>query len=150
MRSLLGRGCHLLLPEADLVPPPPHYPQCWGGQGVYGDPLVERSVAMQLSLGTTATWQGNPCLPSQACKYSSSLTGNAYRACGEAASTLHAMPLLQVHQAKTLKDLHKRGLQELRSRNGPHATSVKGHCAVSGLCDIHFGDPGMPSLPVPT
>ncbi len=43
----------------------------------------------------------------RACLYSSGLTGSAYRACGEAASALHAMALLQVHQTKALKDLHK-------------------------------------------
>ncbi len=63
--------------------------------------------------------RGEPCLPLRACKYSSGLTGSAYRACGEAASALHAMALLQVHQAKALRDLHEGGhdlavLHELR------------------------------------
>ncbi len=63
---------------------------------------------------------GMICLPSRACLYLSGLTGSAYRACGEAASALHAMALLQVHQAKALKDLHKGGhdlevLLELRA-----------------------------------
>ncbi len=54
------------------------------------------------------------------CKYSSGLTGSAYRACGEAASALHAMALLQVHQAKGLSDLYEGGhdlavLLELRA-----------------------------------
>ncbi len=53
--------------------------------------------------------RGDLFLHSWACKYSSGLTGSAYRACGEAASTLHAMALLQVHQAKALKDLHEGG-----------------------------------------
>ncbi len=53
-------------------------------------------------------------------EYSSGLNGSAYRACGEAASAFHAMALLQVHQAKALKDLHKGGhdltvLHELRA-----------------------------------
>jgi len=80
-------------------------------------PPVERAVAMQLC--PNSTWRGEPCLPSRACKYSSDLTGKAYKACGEAASAVHAMALLQVHQAKALKDLHEGGhdpqvLQELR------------------------------------
>ncbi len=70
-------------------------------------PPVERSVAMQLCPRTASTWRGNPLLPSRACRHSSALTGSAYAACGEVASALHAMALLQVHQAKALKDLHE-------------------------------------------
>ncbi len=77
--------------------------------GYTGIPSVERSVAMQLCPTATTTLRGDPCLPSRACRYSSGLTGSAYRACGEAASALHAMALLQVHQAKALKDLHEGG-----------------------------------------
>ncbi len=83
-------------------------------------PPVERSVAMQLCPRTASTWCGNPLLPSRACRHSSALTGSAYAACGEAASALHAMALLQVHQAKALRDLHEDGhdpgvLSELRT-----------------------------------
>ncbi len=67
-----------------------------------------------------AAWRGNPRLPSRACRFSSALTPKAHGAAGQAASTLHAMALLQVHQAKALKQL--RGgdadpgvLQELRT-----------------------------------
>ncbi len=77
-------------------------------------------MAIQLCLIAATTLRGDPCLPSRACKYSSGLTDSAYRACGEAASALHAMALLQVHQAKSLKYLHEGGhdlavLHELRS-----------------------------------
>ncbi len=83
-------------------------------------PPVERSVAMQLCPRTASTWRGNPLLPSRAGRHSSALTGSAYAACGEAASALHAMALLQVHQAKALRDLHEGGhdpgiLSELRT-----------------------------------
>ncbi|KAI2645082.1 ORF V: Enzymatic polyprotein [Labeo rohita] len=70
-------------------------------------PPVEWSVAMQLCPKTANSWWGNPRLPSRACKFSSSLAGKAYTACGEATSALHAMALLQVHQAKALKELHE-------------------------------------------
>ncbi len=66
-------------------------------------PPVERAVAMQLC--PNSTWCGEPSLPSRACKHSSDLTGRAY----QAASALHAMALLQVHQAKALRDLHEGG-----------------------------------------
>ncbi len=88
--------------------------------GYTGIPSVERSVAMQLCPTAASTLWGEPCLPSRAYKYSSGLTGSAYRACGEAASALHAMALLQAHQAKALRDLHEVGhdlavLHELRA-----------------------------------
>ncbi len=65
--------------------------------GYAGIPSVERSVAMQLCPTAATTLRGDPCLPSRACRYSSGLTGIAYRACGEVASALHAMASLQVH-----------------------------------------------------
>ncbi len=65
-------------------------------------------------------WTGNPCLLPKACKFSCALMAKAYGAAGQAASALHAMALLQVHQAKSLKQLHEGGadpgvLQELRT-----------------------------------
>ncbi len=75
--------------------------------GYTGIPSVERSLDMQLCPTTATTLRGEPCLPSWACKYSSGLTGSAYRACGEMPSALDTMALLQVHQAKALRDLHK-------------------------------------------
>ncbi len=83
-------------------------------------PPVERAIAMQLCPQGAAAWRGNPRLPSRACKFSSTLTAKAYGAAGQATSALHAMALLQVHQAKALKQLHEGGadpgvLQELRT-----------------------------------
>lgn len=79
-------------------------------RGYTGIPSVERPVAMQLCpAGVASSWRDQPTLPSRACKQSSALTGAAYKACGEAASALHAMALLQVHQAKALRDLHAGG-----------------------------------------
>ncbi len=116
MRSLQDHGRHLLLPEINLVTPPPSPPSMveplWG---------TRASPLWSVFFPTVApTLRGEPCLPSRACKYSSGLTGSAYRACGEAASALHAMALLQVHQAKALRDLHEGGhdlavLHELRA-----------------------------------
>ncbi len=94
---------------------------------------VERAIAMQLCQQGAAVWRGNPHLPSRACKFSSALMAKAYSAAGQAAFALHAMALLQVHQAKALKQLHEGGadpgvMQELllsRPRlaclRGPHA-----------------------------
>ncbi len=84
-------------------------------QGYVEVPPVER-----LCPQGAAAWRGNPRLPSRACKFSSALTAKAYGAAGQAASGLHAMALLQVHQAKALKQLHEGDadpgvLQELRT-----------------------------------
>ncbi len=89
-------------------------------QGYVEVPPVERAIAMQLCPQGAAAWRGNPRLPSRACKFSSALTAKAYGAAGQAASALHAMALLQVHQTKALKQLHKGDadpgvLQELRT-----------------------------------
>ncbi len=89
-------------------------------QGYVEVPPVERAIAMQLCPQGAAAWRGNPRLPSRACKFSSTLTAKAYGAAGQAASSLHAMALLQVHQAKALKQLHEGDadpgvLQELRT-----------------------------------
>ncbi len=84
-------------------------------QGYVEVPPVERAIAMQLCPQGAAAWRGNPRLPSRACKFSSALTAKAYGAAGQAASALHAMALLQVHQAKALKQLHPGVMQELRT-----------------------------------
>ncbi|KAL0199088.1 hypothetical protein M9458_007628, partial [Cirrhinus mrigala] len=55
---------------------------------------------MHLCPQNAATWRSNLKLPSRACKFSSSLVMKAHTAFGQAASTLHAMPILQVYQAK--------------------------------------------------
>ncbi|KAL0153588.1 hypothetical protein M9458_051068 [Cirrhinus mrigala] len=83
-------------------------------------PQVERAIAMHLCPQNAASWRGCPRLPSRACKFSSTLVARAYAASGQAASALHAMAILQVYQAKVLKDLHEgvpdpELLHELRS-----------------------------------
>ncbi len=77
-------------------------------------------MASRSCVSGCAAWRGNPRLPSRACKFSSALTAKAYGAAGQAASALQAMALLQVHQAKALKQLHEGDadpgvLQELRT-----------------------------------
>ncbi len=121
MRRWLGLGRHLFSarsrPSASSV-----LTTLDGGaaQGYVEVPPVERAIAMQLCPQGAAAWRGNPRLPSRACKFSSALTAKAYGAAGQAASALHAMALLQVHQAKALKQLHEGDadpgvLQELRT-----------------------------------
>ncbi len=95
MKSSLVRGRHLLLPETASGPSSLTTLDGGAAKGYTRIPPVERALAMQLC--PNSTWRGEPSLPSRACKHSSDLTGRAYQACGEAASALHAMALLQVH-----------------------------------------------------
>ncbi len=70
-------------------------------------PQVERAILVHLCPQNAATWRNRPCLPSKACKLTAALTAKAYTAAGQAASTLHTMAILQVHQAKALKQVHE-------------------------------------------
>ncbi len=72
MRSLQDHGRHLLLPEINLVAPSPI--TTLDGGDAFGYTGLCPTVA--------STLRGEPCLPSQACTYSSGLTGSAYRAWG--------------------------------------------------------------------
>lgn len=70
------------------------------------------------------------------------ITVKAYRAAGQAGSTLHAMALQQVYQAKALKELHEGNsdpglVQELRTATDLtiHATKVTGGYAPSSLTE---------------
>ncbi len=71
-------------------------------RGYVGIPQVERAVAVHLCPRNAATWRNRPRLPSKACKLTAALAAKAYSAAGQAASALHAMAILQVHQAKAL------------------------------------------------
>ncbi len=87
----------------------------------YADiPQVERAIAVHLCPRNAATWRNRPRLPSKACKLTAALAAKAYSAAGQAASALHAMAILQVHQAKALKQMHEGStdpglMQELRT-----------------------------------
>ncbi|KAI2653984.1 Phosphatidylinositol 4-kinase pik1 [Labeo rohita] len=88
-------------------------------RGYVDVPQVKCAVVVHLCLRNAATWRNRPRLPSKACKLSSALAVKGFSA-GQAASALHAMAILQVHQAKALKELHQGGpdprlMQELRT-----------------------------------
>ncbi len=75
---------------------------------------------MHLCPRNAATWRNRPRLPSKACKLTAALAAKAYSAAGQEASALHAMAILQVHQAKALKQVHEGStdpglMQELRT-----------------------------------
>ncbi len=88
-------------------------------RGYAGIPQVERAVTVHLD-ANAATWRNRPRLPSKACKLTAALAAKAYSGAGQAASALHAMAILQVHQAKALKQVHEGStdpglMQELRT-----------------------------------
>ncbi len=68
-------------------------------------PQVERAIAVHLCPRNAGTWRNRPCLPSKACKLTAAPAAKAYSAAGQAAQ--HAMAILQVHQAKALKQVHE-------------------------------------------
>ncbi len=124
MRSWRVRGWPLSRPEAARPPPPSSsvLTTLDGGvaRGYAGIPQVERAVAVHLCPRNAATWRNRPRLPSKACKLTAALAAKAYSAAGQAASALHAMAILQVHQAKVLKQVHEGStdpglMQELRT-----------------------------------
>ncbi len=118
MRSWRVRGWPLSRPEAARPPPPSSLPSMaeWPG----GTRAFERAVAVHLCPRNAATWRNRPRLPSKACKLTAALAAKSYSAAGQAASALHAMAILQVHQAKALKQVHEGTtdpglMQELRT-----------------------------------
>ncbi len=115
-------------------------------RGYTGILLVEWSVAMQLCPNTAATWWGKLCLPSQACSHSYSLTGSAYRACGEAASALHTMAWSTEGPARGWS--RPSSSKRVKDSNWTRVLNDKDHCVFTGSCDIHACDPGMQSMAV--
>ncbi len=117
--ELTGRGRHLLLPETDLLTPPPSPPSVVQ-LGVTGVPPVERSVAMQVCPYTVSTRQGKPCLLFRACRYLSGLIRRGL--CGLWRCCLHLMlqRYCRFFRLKALRDMHGGGhdpevLKELRT-----------------------------------
>ncbi len=109
-------------------------------RGYAGIPQVERAIAVHLCPRNAATWRNRPRLPSKACRLTAALKAKAYSAAGQAASALHAMAILQVHQAKALKQVYE---------GSTDSTSDESHGAVPREGDVHHGGPGAPSLAQP-
>ncbi len=119
--GLTGRGRHLLLPETDLLTPPPSPPSVVQ-LGITGVPPVERSVAMQVCPYTVSTWQGKPCLLFRACRYSSGLIRRGLWPV-ERLPPPNATALLQVlFRLKALRDMHGGGYDPEVLRRAPYRT----------------------------
>ncbi|KAI2662325.1 Dihydroxy-acid dehydratase [Labeo rohita] len=100
----------------------PHHSGWWGSQGVRGhSPGGVCSCSALVPAKRYHLEETSP-VSCKACKLSSALAAKAYSAVSQAASALHAMAILQVHQAKALKELHQVGpgprlMQELHTAN---------------------------------
>ncbi len=117
-------------------------------------PQVERAVTVHLCPRNAATWRNRPRLPSKACKLTAALAAKAYSAAGQAASALHAMAILQVHQAKALKQMHEGSpdpglMQELRTATDLALRATKVTAWSLGKAIVHYGGPRAPSLAQP-
>lgn len=68
---------------------------------------VEEAVAAHLCPAATANWRvrNRASLSSKPCHATANFTGKSFSIMGQAASALHVMVILQVHQAKLVKSL---------------------------------------------
>ncbi len=78
----------------------PHYPWRRSGQGVRGHSPGGKSDRGAPVPTKRHHLEERPRLPSKACKLTAALMAKAYSAAGQAASALHAMAILQVHQVQ--------------------------------------------------
>ncbi len=125
-----GRGRHLLLPETDLLTPPPS-PPLVVQLGVYrGPPGGAVSCDASVSLYCLHP-AGQPCLLFRACRYSSGLIRRGL--CGLWRCCLHLTPrrYCRFFRLKALRDMHGGGhdpevMKELRTAPDltPQATKV--------------------------
>ncbi len=98
----------------------PHYPRRRSGQGVRGHSPGGESDRGAPVPTKRRHLEERPRLPSKACKLTATLVAKTYSAAGQADSALHALAILQVHQAKALKQVDEGStdlglMQELRT-----------------------------------
>lgn len=75
----------------------PHYTRWWGGVGVLG---LSSCGACDCDAFMPTKCRNHPRSVSRACKFISALMVKAYNVAGQAISSLHAMAILKVYQAK--------------------------------------------------
>ncbi len=74
-------------------------------QGYTAMPVVEDTLASQLSPSLAPSWKSRPLLPSKPCRTTSALIGKSYIAAGQAGMALHTMAILKAYQADVLKEM---------------------------------------------
>ncbi len=74
-------------------------------QGYTAMPVVEDTLASQLSPSLAPSWKSRPLLPSKPCRTTSALIGKSYIAAGQAGMALHTMAILKAYRADVLKEM---------------------------------------------
>ncbi len=74
-------------------------------QGYTAMPMVEDTLAFQLSPSLAPSWKSRPLLSTKPCRTTSALIGKSYIAAGQAGMALHTMAILQAYQADVLKEM---------------------------------------------
>ncbi len=74
-------------------------------QGYTAMPVVEDTLASQLSHSLAPSWKSRPLLPTKPCRTTSALIGKSYIAAGQAGMALQTMAILQAYQADVLKEM---------------------------------------------
>ncbi len=119
--SLKGGSCHFSaicierspdpgsshFPPALLTRRPLTSPTSWvlWSRGYTAMPVVEDTLASQLSPSLAPSWKSRPLLPSKLCRTTSALIGKSYIAAGQAGMALHTMAILKAYQADVLKEM---------------------------------------------
>ncbi len=121
MRSWRSRRWPLSWTEAARRPPPSSLPSTaeWPG-GTRAFPRWRERSRCTCAHETPPLGGTVHVPPSKACRLTAALAAKAYSTAGQATSALHAMAILQVHQAKVLKQVHEGStdpglMQELRT-----------------------------------
>ncbi len=74
-------------------------------QGYTAIPVVEDTLASQLSPSLAPSWKSRPLLPTKPCRTTSALIVKSYIAAGQASMALHTMAILQAYQVDVLKEM---------------------------------------------
>ncbi len=142
MRSWRSHGRPLLRPEAARLPPLSSLPLMAGPPGgMWTFPRWRERLRCSCVPQNATTWRCCPRLLSKAFKLTAALAAKAYSAAGQATSAMHAMVILQVHQAKALKQMHEGSTDHFRIAYTPK--SWNGHDAV-----VQFAWPSRNALPL--
>ncbi|ROL46723.1 hypothetical protein DPX16_12616 [Anabarilius grahami] len=87
-------------------------------------PPLDEAVAAHLCPPAAVGWKTKRALPSKPCRTTSALAGRANASAGQAASTLHTMPILQVLQAKLLRSMDESSVYAPAFRDLRSATDL--------------------------
>ncbi len=113
-------------------------------QGYTAMPVVEDTLASQLSPSLAPSWKSSPLLPSKLCRTISALIGKSYIAAGQAGMALHTMAILKAYQADVLKEMEEgtgltpEAVKELRRATKHTARAVGRSMAALVAAELHL------------